>query len=384
MKRRDSRVGGIDPAANPAAASARIQAGLSLLSPESDFGPSEPNLLDINLIRPDPVQPRRAMPAALRLEWCSGSPLGPLFAEWEQDAASDLHRFEIDPDWRSWIDGSVEPPLDDLDPLPLQANTRQYLDLIRLAVSIHQIGLEVPITVYPVEGGLYRLQAGERRVLAFHALTLFSFAGYEVIPAIIRERYDPFRQAAENGVRQDLNAIGMARQLALLLFALHGFDPFHAEDSQQAGQSWYAGAAELRVPHGKAAAVANVMGLPNIRMVQLYRQLLLLPAPVWNWADQFNWTEGRIRGLVLKAHGDPEVLIELAQAEVNRELGNANRPAPTPADRTYKQVRTTHSAMGRIVSMSDEDLRYVTAEQRRVLIDQAMRLLRRLGVSDAS
>jgi hypothetical protein len=46
------------------------------------------------------------------------------------------------------------------------------------------------------------------------------------IPCIVvpGEKASPFRQAKENTSRSGLNAIAMARQVALLLLAVHGYD----------------------------------------------------------------------------------------------------------------------------------------------------------------
>src|SRR5690606_14133638 len=69
---------------------------------------------------------------------------------------------------------------------------------------------------------------GERRYWATWLLRDFipGYTGDGMIPCILipAESYSPFRQAKENTARTGLSAIAMARQAALLLLTVHGYE----------------------------------------------------------------------------------------------------------------------------------------------------------------
>jgi hypothetical protein len=78
----------------------------------------------------------------------------------------------------------------------------------------------------------YVIETGERRYWSTWLLKDFhpveSHDGK--IPCIVipNDKASPFRQAKENTSRTGLNAIAMARQVALLLLHVHGYDiPLH-------------------------------------------------------------------------------------------------------------------------------------------------------------
>jgi hypothetical protein len=104
-------------------------------------------------------------------------------------------------------------------------------DLVNLAVTIRDDGQVNPLTVVEVSQGVvrqYRIETGERRYWATWLLRDY-IPGYEsdgTIPCIIitSERSSAFRQARENTARSGLSAIALARQAALLLLAVHGYD----------------------------------------------------------------------------------------------------------------------------------------------------------------
>jgi len=87
-----------------------------------------------------------------------------------------------------------------------------------------------PLTVVDVSEGVtrqFRTETGERRYWATWLLRDF-ISGYEsdgmidciVVPA---DRSTVFRQAKENTARSGLSAIAMARQAALLMLYVHGY-----------------------------------------------------------------------------------------------------------------------------------------------------------------
>jgi hypothetical protein len=104
-------------------------------------------------------------------------------------------------------------------------------DLVNLAITIRDDGQVNPLTVVDVSQGvtrMFRIETGERRYWATWLLRSF-IPGYEsdgMIPCIIipAERASVFRQAKENTARTGLSAIAMARQVALLLLYVHGYE----------------------------------------------------------------------------------------------------------------------------------------------------------------
>jgi hypothetical protein len=104
-------------------------------------------------------------------------------------------------------------------------------DLVQLATTLQDDGQVNPLTVVNISEGVmtqYVIETGERRFWATWLLRDFhpveSHDGK--IPCIVvpGEKASPFRQAKENTSRSGLNAIAMARQVALLLLAVHDYD----------------------------------------------------------------------------------------------------------------------------------------------------------------
>jgi hypothetical protein len=152
---------------------------------------------------------------------------------------------------------------------------------------------------------------------------------------------DVWRQASENGVRANLNAIGRARQLALLLMEIHRpkGSAFHSYDEMVepngVDRSYYSQVADGNsypfTGHGEA--LLNAMGLKQSSQLREYRELLRLPDEVWRIADDLNWPQGRLRALMRKAVGDSKRLIQLAVTKALAEgydIGISVPDSPTP------------------------------------------------------
>ena len=102
------------------------------------------------------------------------------------------------------------------------------LRLADLAGSIRQDGLTNPITVVKT-GDTHVIETGERRWVAFHLLNAYIDGDdYQSIPARRMPELNLWRQASENTARDALNAIARARQIALLLMDMHGWEHFAA------------------------------------------------------------------------------------------------------------------------------------------------------------
>src|SRR5690606_35889176 len=74
----------------------------------------------------------------------------------------------------------------------------------------------------------FRIETGERRYWATWLLRDFipNYSGDGMIPCIVipAERSSVFRQARENTARSGLSAVALARQAALLLLTVHGYE----------------------------------------------------------------------------------------------------------------------------------------------------------------
>ncbi|MBZ0298796.1 MAG: ParB N-terminal domain-containing protein, partial [Anaerolineae bacterium] len=181
----------------------------------------------LDLVRPDPLQPRRVLPE--HVYWAFHShEITPSQALRELIQAAQLAAQQHGRPFKN-----VLALLGDQDDeLPHFSPEEQLVrDLVNLAVTIRDDGQVNPLTVVEVSQGVvqqYRIETGERRYWATWLLRDY-IPGYEsdgTIPCIIipGERASAFRQARENTARSGLSAIALARQAALLLLAVHGYD----------------------------------------------------------------------------------------------------------------------------------------------------------------
>lgn len=260
--------------------------------------------LPIQQIYPDVAQPRRTIPSAVRHYW-DGQPTGVsyLFEMWIKEV--DIERGKPF-DLRAYLIGesTERVPTDDgnLEAIPRQAGSLEtsLLAIVDLASSIRRDGLTNPITVVQ-QDDYYVVETGERRWLAYHLLhMIFSreTSDWSAIPARLVEKTDIWRQASENNARDDLNAVARARQFALLLMDLHGFEqfqPLHVYEQERHFYAQVADGAVWRIPRHAGEKLLNAMGLKHGVQLRQYRSLLSLPDIVWILADDLNWTESFIR-----------------------------------------------------------------------------------------
>lgn len=295
-------------------------------------------------IYPDPMQPRRAIPSVIRDKW-NGSPdsIADMLHFWTELIAQERNGiFEIDP-YLLALEEVQRPKV--VKPLEVA-----FLELVEIAASIRQHGLTNPITVTRTASG-YRLETGERRWLAYHVLHNYDIAGksWDRIPARIVDSVDVWRQASENGARSNLNAIGKARQLALLIMEIHRqkgvtFQTF--EQIVQSGQSdraFYAQVADgVRYPvTGYGETVLNALGFKQPSQYREHRDLLRLPDEVWQLADDLNWPYGRIASLRRKSLGDEKQFINLAAKKAENQgyiTGIPIDDSPAPSESKRKET----------------------------------------------
>lgn len=247
--------------------------------------------IPVTQIVPDPRQPRRAVPSVVR-QIVPDTRYGVTLLEaWSDQLGSRLSTLTKD-----ILEGRWEAP-DDYEPRPIEVS---WLSLLDLAASIRRDGLTNPITVVQ-DGERYRLETGERRWLAYCLLDAFFEGEYATIPARVVDDFDVWRQASENNARSDLNAIGRARQFAILLMDLLGaeqFAPFEAFALEQDFYAQVSGGEVWRIPRGEAPRLVAAMGLKNTQQLRQYRGLLRLPPDVWVVADDESWAESVCRPFV--------------------------------------------------------------------------------------
>jgi len=292
---------------------------------------------------PDLRQPRRAIPMSVRGTW-DGDPIDipGLLEKWALAAAHeagktvDVIKLLMSHDSQEFdVEGAI---------------LNDFLDLVGLAASIQRDGLLNAITTAS-RGGRTFVVTGERRLLSYHLLALYMQEDkYGKIAA--REMKDEeavWAQAAENGARKPLNAVGMARQLALLIMNMYergdGVDWGAFESVVLPGEcdrKFYAQVADgnrWRIKKGFMQRILDVTGLKSKTQIAQYRALLDAPDDLWMLADVKNWTENGIR-LYTEALRKPDTLTGVNLSEGDRGMGvsvygeesakNAQRETPTP------------------------------------------------------
>lgn len=262
-----------------------------------DIAPSQrivARAVNIMHIVPSASQPRRTMPSAIRRHWDGGArTVVDALIAWQEAASEELNRELNAHDLIA--SGAEESHDDDAEfDAPPSSIAGAFLRLINLAASIYRDGLTNPVTVVK-KGERYVLETGERRWLSFHLLNeIFPDADFGEIPARVMDEISIWRQASENNARADLNAISRARQFALLLMDLYGFENFKEYDRFRNEQDYYAQIADasaFRIPYGAGDKILNAMGVSHKSAFTRARAILQLPADVWRLGDDYNFSE---------------------------------------------------------------------------------------------
>jgi len=272
----------------------------------------------LDLVRPDPVQPRRVLPDRIHHAFHNNQ-LTPSQALRDLVQVAQVASRQRGQPFSNLLELLPDPDRDEAD-AKLTPEEELLRDLVNLAVTIRDDGQVNPITVIDVTQGvtrLYRIETGERRYWAAWLLRDF-LPGYEadgmidciVVPV---DRSTVFRQAKENTARKGLSAIAMARQAALLLLTVNGFDiPDFAVDND-----FYRQALELRIPRGGAEAIYNAMGGIDKVYFSYIKNLLKLSDEALEFADRHNIEERRLRPLT---DVDPDFHYELVRQIIDFNL----------------------------------------------------------------
>ena len=347
---------------------------------------------DIDAIQPDPIQPRRTVPHSVRGDvTLTAETLPTIFERWLQAAeqergeALDLKSYlrSMDSARSDRIIEAIKASddardADTPDPGPLEAS---LMHLVELAASIRKEGLLNPITV-SANGSGYLIETGERRWLAYHLLRWHFGVEEEIqgrgkfrwdkMPATIVDEPDVWRQAVENNARDDLNAIGKARQLALLLMHIHRedqeFQPFNAFEHEQGFYAQVADGFKYRIPGGKAEQLAHALRFSSTKQLRDYRRLLKLPADLWDKADDENLPEGTIREIAKDWGSVPNGTLP---TERPNGSGTLHSSASVPNGTLLKPI---YSLRKKYVKKLDT----YTPQEREAIIDEVNALLKDL------
>lgn len=265
--------------------------------------------VDIMTICADIMQPRRAVPLDVRGDWNGhAQQVIPLMGAWQAAAEESIQQKINAAKILKGLGDGIDYKDAEGKPLPLPSVAKKFIDLLRLGASIHKDKLINPITISRRKE-LFLIETGERRWLAHHLLHHFVSPKYGKIKATEVER-DVWRQATENNNRDELNAIQLARQLALLVMDMYKddngvqFDSIETLTFEGCDRRFYAQVENgnvWKIKQGFAERVQAAMGLSSYRMVAAYRKLLRysddenLNDEVWRKADSESWTENAIR-----------------------------------------------------------------------------------------
>jgi hypothetical protein len=277
----------------------------------------------LEMVRPDPVQPRRVLPESIHLRFHNNhiTPTQALreLVQLVQIASRQRGRpfnnvLELLP---NGDDEREDEPAVNLSP-----EETLLRDLVNLAMTIRDDGQVNPLTVVDVSQGvtrLFRIETGERRYWATWLLRDFipGYTGDGMIPCIIipEKQSSVFRQAKENTARSGLTAIALARQAALLLLTVHGYEiPAYAVDHDFYRQALNL---DLRGKREYTDLVLSAMGSMGKMQFSQYKALLRLSNEALEIADRYHIEEYRLRPLLAVS---PEYHAEIVQQIIDFNL----------------------------------------------------------------
>ena len=276
----------------------------------------------LEMVRPDPVQPRRVLPERIYQAFHANR-MTPTQALRELIQTAQLAARQNGRPFSNVLDLLGNPDDESENETPQLSPEEQLVrDLVNLAVTIRDDGQVNPLTVVDATQGvtrLYRIETGERRYWATWLLRDF-IPGYEsdgMIPCIIipSERASAFRQAKENTARTGLSAIAMARQAALLLLYVHGYEipdgPVTHDFYRQALEL------DLRGKREYTEQIFSAMGGIKKAYFSTIKALLYLSDEAAEIADRHNIEEGKLRHVLPLL---PEYHAEVVQQIVDFNL----------------------------------------------------------------
>ncbi len=297
----------------------------------------------LELVRPDPVQPRRVLPERLHFAFHNNR-MTPTQALRELVQSAQIAARQRGRPFDGLLDllPNSEDETDDEAKTPFSPEELLLRDLVTLAVTIRDDGQVNPLTVVDASEGvtrLYRIETGERRYWASWLLRDFipNYTGDGMIPCIIipAQQASPFRQAKENTARSGLTAVAMARQAALLLLAVHGYEiPAYAVHND-----FYRQALELDLRSKKefTSEILSAMGgISRMRLSQ-FKALLYLTDEALELADRYDIDEKKLRYVVpLQSEMQVELIRQIVDLDLTskqvKEICEADSQHDDPED----------------------------------------------------
>jgi len=277
----------------------------------------------LEMVRPDPVQPRRVLPETIHLRFHNNhvTPTQALreLVQIVQIAARHRGRpfnnlLELLP--------NADDERDDEPAANLTPEEQLLRDLVNLAITIRDDGQVNPLTAVDVSQGvtrLFRIETGERRYWATWLLRDFlpNYMGDGMIPCIVipANRSSVFRQAKENTARSGLTAVALARQAALLLLTVHGYEiPTYAVEND-----FYRQALELDLRSRREYTDIILSAMGGIKRSQFshIKNLLRLSDEALELADRYAIEEFKLRYVIATA---PEYHAEIVRQIVDFSL----------------------------------------------------------------
>ncbi|MCB9452824.1 MAG: ParB N-terminal domain-containing protein [Anaerolineaceae bacterium] len=255
----------------------------------------------LEMVRPDPVQPRRVLPEQLHFAF-HGNRLTPTQALKELVQLVQVAARQRGRPFNNVLELLPNPDdeSDEEQAVHLSPEEQLLHDLVNLAITIRDDGQVNPLTVVDISQGVtqqFRIETGERRYWATWLLRDFvpGYTGDGMIPCIIipAERSSVFRQAKENTARSGLSAIALARQAALLLLTVHGYEiPDAAVPNDFYRQALNL---DLRGKREYTEAILSAMGGVDKARFSRLKALLQLSDEAMELADRHNIDEKKLR-----------------------------------------------------------------------------------------
>ncbi|MBK9748815.1 MAG: hypothetical protein IPO91_18835 [Chloroflexi bacterium] len=277
----------------------------------------------LEMVRPDPVQPRRVLPENIHTNFHNNR-VTPTQALRELVQIVQIAARQRGRPFNSVVEllPNGEDEREDDAEVKLSPEETLLRDLVNLAITIRDDGQVNPLTVVDVSQGvtrLFRIETGERRYWATWLLRDFipNYTGDGMIPCIIipEKQSSVFRQAKENTARSGLTAVAMARQAALLLLSVHGYEiPAYAVDHDFYRQALNL---DLRGKREYTDLVLSAMGSMGKMQFSQYKALLKLSNEALEIADRYHIEEYRLRPLLAVS---PEYHAEILQQIIDFNL----------------------------------------------------------------
>ena len=352
----------------------------------------------LDLVRPHPVQPRRVLPERIHQAFHQQQ-LTPTQALRELAQIVQVAARQRSRPFTNVLELIAHPEDESESPEDLSPEETLLRDLVNLAVTIRDDGQVNPLTVVDVSQGvshLYRIETGERRYWATWLLRDFipDSNSDGTIPCIIvpTRTASVFRQAKENTSRAGLTAIAMARQAALLLLSVHGYEiPDYAVDN-----NFYRQALELDL-HGKqeyTSAILSAMGGIGKMQFSRIKALLKLSDDALDQADRHGIDEKKLRYVtVMPSETHTEIIRQIisfnltgkqVQELCSGEISSKDDPPEKLPAKAVKMARTLHSAsdstpydVARALMQEEKDVHLARARIRSMvqLLTEAEKLL---------